>query len=62
MGVDITNGKAINPVLAGIYDNYCVKKSFLNIAPVLVQQLLLVDEIIRAGKQMGKNQEAPEEA
>lgn len=52
LGVDIDNGKALNPLLVGIYDNYIVKKSFLTIAPVLVQQLLLVDEIIRAGKQM----------
>ena len=44
-GIDISNGKAINPILHGIYDNYCVKKTFLNIGPVLVQQLLLVDEV-----------------
>ena len=37
-----------------IYDNYIVKKQFLNIAPVLAQQLLLVDEVMRAGKQMRK--------
>jgi T-complex protein 1 subunit zeta len=59
LGLDISTGKAINPILAGIFDNYCVKKSFLNIAPVLVQQLLLVDEVIRAGKQMNKNSEGP---
>jgi T-complex protein 1 subunit zeta len=33
-----------------IYDNYMVKRQFMNIAPVLVQQLLLVDEVMRAGK------------
>lgn len=44
-GIDISNGKAIDPILHGIYDNYCVKKTFLNIGPVLVQQLLLVDEV-----------------
>jgi hypothetical protein len=27
----------------------------LNIAPVLAEQLLLVDEIMRAGKKMGKS-------
>jgi len=57
MGIDINNGEALNPVLHGIYDNYCVKKAFLNIGPVLVQQLLLVDEVMRAGKQMNKGQE-----
>lgn len=60
MGLDLNNGKALNPVLAGIYDNLCVKRTFLNIGPVLVQQLLLVDEVIRAGKQMRKNQDGPE--
>ena len=57
MGLDVESGKPLNPILAGIFDNLCVKKSFLNIGPVLVQQLLLVDEVIRAGKQMNK---APE--
>ena len=55
MGVDINdNGKPINPVDHGIFDNYCVKKSLLNICPVLTQQFLMVDEIIRAGKHAGK--------
>ena len=55
MGVDINdNGKPINPVDHGIFDNYCVKKSMLNICPVLTQQFLMVDEIIRAGKHAGK--------
>jgi len=57
MGVDVSTGQPINPIMSGIIDNYCVKKSFLNIGPVLVQQLLLVDEIMRAGKQMKREQE-----
>lgn len=59
LGVDINTGEALDPILNGIYDNYCVKKSFLTIAPVLVQQLLLVDEIIRAGKQMNRDKDGP---
>jgi len=55
MGIDLSNGEPLNPILHGIFDNYCVKKSFLTIGPVLVQQLLLVDEVMRAGKQMKKN-------
>merc|ERR1712118_281086 len=53
----IINQKGIDPpsldMLAkeGIYDNYCVKKQMLNLTPVLAQQLLLVDEVIRAGRQ-----------
>ena len=54
-GIDINDsGKPINPLDHGILDNYCVKKSFLNISPVLAQQFLMVDEIIRAGKHAGK--------
>jgi chaperonin GroEL (HSP60 family) len=37
----------------GIWDNYCVKNQMLTLAIGLSQQLLLVDEIIKAGKQMG---------
>ena len=56
MGIDLKNeGKPVNPIDLGIFDNFCVKKSFLNIGPVLVQQLLMVDEILRAGRQMGGN-------
>lgn len=42
----------ISPIKEQIYDNYCCKKQWLNIAPTLAQQLILVDEIIRAGKGM----------
>ena len=54
MGIDIKTGDPINPINYGIFDNYCVKKSFLNIGPVLAQQLLMVDEVMRAGKEMKK--------
>jgi T-complex protein 1 subunit zeta len=30
-----------------------VKRQFLQLSPVLAQQLMLVDEVMRAGKQMG---------
>ncbi len=55
MGIDIKTGEPVNPIDIGILDNYCVKKSFLHIGPVLAQQLLLVDEVMRAGKQMQKD-------
>jgi len=50
VGVSVATGDPIDPVVEGIYDNYSVKKSILGLAPVLAQQLLLVDEVIRAGK------------
>jgi len=43
-----------------IYDNYIVKRQFLNIAPVLAEQLLLVDEVMRAGKNMRPAGPGPE--
>jgi T-complex protein 1 subunit zeta len=54
VGLDLTTGEAMSPAMEGIFDNYCVKKQMLNLTPVLAQQLLLVDEVIRAGRQMGK--------
>jgi T-complex protein 1 subunit zeta len=54
-GVDILTGEALPAATAHIWDNYIVKRQFLNIAPVLTQQLLLVDEVMRAGRSMKRN-------
>jgi len=54
VGLDLSAGECISPSMEGIFDNYCVKRQMLNLTPVLAQQLLLVDEVIRAGRQMGK--------
>merc|ERR1719229_886622 len=50
VGVSVASGDPIDPTIEGIWDNYLVKKQMLGLAPVLAQQLLLVDEVIRAGK------------
>lgn len=50
VGVSIETGDPIDPTIEGIWDNYIVKKQMLGLAPVLAEQLLLVDEVIRAGK------------
>jgi T-complex protein 1 subunit zeta len=56
VGIDVLKSDSyINPETQGIYDNYCVKKQFLNVAPLLAEQLLLVDEVMKAGKRMGGN-------
>eukprot|EP00743_Colponemidia_sp_Colp-15_P000136 GILK01000156.1.p1 GENE.GILK01000156.1~~GILK01000156.1.p1 ORF type:complete len:557 (-),score=88.46 GILK01000156.1:1575-3188(-) len=60
IGLDIETGEPLQPEVDGIYDNYRVKKQFLHLAPVLAQQLLLVDEIMRAGKQMGGSKDGPQ--
>ena len=53
VGLNLQSLGTISPIKEQIYDNYCAKKQWLNIAPTLAQQLLLVDEIMRAGKGMG---------
>lgn len=53
VGINVATGDPLDAKLEGIWDNYCVKKQLLGLASVLAQQLLLVDEVIRAGKQMG---------
>ena len=46
VGIDVLQSdKYISPEAQGVYDNYCVKKQFLNVAPLLAEQLLLVDEV-----------------
>lgn len=49
IGLDITSGEAAKPTDLGIYDNYVVKKQILNSCSVIASNLLLVDEIMRAG-------------
>jgi len=56
VGIDVMTGESISPAMEGIYDNYNVKRQMLNLTPILAQQLLLVDEVIRAGRQMGNKQ------
>jgi T-complex protein 1 subunit zeta len=53
VGVNITTGDPLDASIEGIWDNHRVKKQSLALTTVLAQQLLLVDEVIRAGKQMG---------
>merc|ERR1712194_35651 len=57
VGIDLSSGETLSPEMEGIWDNYRVKKQLFNLAPVLSQQLLLVDEIIRAGVQMNKKRD-----
>lgn len=53
VGVSIATGDPIDPTVEGIWDNFSVKRQIIGLGPVLAEQLLLVDEVIRAGKQMG---------
>ena len=49
-GLDLATGGPLDPTASGIYDNYIVKRQMLGLASVISTQLLLVDEILRAGR------------
>ncbi|KAF9407726.1 hypothetical protein HW555_012346 [Spodoptera exigua] len=49
IGLDLSTGEAIKPTDLGIIDNYVVKKQIINSCSVIASNLLLVDEIMRAG-------------
>ena len=54
IGFNCTTGEPMLPVVEGVYDNVRVKRQSLHLATVLANQLLLVDEVMRAGKSMGQ--------
>lgn len=54
VGVDLATGGAMDAALAGVWDNFRVKAQTLQSAPVVASQLLLVDEVLRAGANMRK--------
>ena len=45
---------AVGSQSIGVYDNYLTKRQMLQSAPIVACQLLLVDEVIRAGMNMRK--------
>lgn len=49
-GLNIKTGDVIDVYKAGIIDSYRVKTQVLNSASVIATQLLLVDEILKAGR------------
>ncbi|CAL8136702.1 unnamed protein product [Orchesella dallaii] len=49
VGLDLENGGLFNPASAGIYDVYSAKKQLIDASVVVVTNLLLTDEIMRAG-------------
>ena len=53
-GIDLVSGEPMDPTVTGVYDNFKVKQQILFSAPVIASQLLLVDEVIRAGHNMRK--------
>ncbi|OCT95087.1 T-complex protein 1 subunit zeta [Xenopus laevis] len=49
IGVDLNTGEPMISSEAGIWDNYSVKKQLLHSCTVIASNILLVDEIMRAG-------------
>merc|ERR1711977_171427 len=50
VGFDLKSGDVLEPEAAGIFDTYLAKRHMIGTAPVISNQLLLVDEILRAGR------------
>ena len=57
IGLDCNSGEPMIPMDEGVWDNVRVKRQCLYLSTVLANQLLLVDEVMKAGKQMGKKPE-----
>jgi len=53
LGVDLETGKLFLPEKNGVFDNYTVKKQFLTLGTMIAVKLLLVDEVLSAGRKMG---------
>mmetsp|Transcript_26065 Transcript_26065/g.65820 ORF Transcript_26065/g.65820 Transcript_26065/m.65820 type:complete len:538 (-) Transcript_26065:81-1694(-) len=53
-GIDLATGEACDAADLGVYDNYRVKRQIIMSAGLIASQLLLVDEIMRAGIAAGK--------
>jgi T-complex protein 1 subunit zeta len=49
IGLDLSTGEPMKPIDLGVYDNYIVKKQIINSCTVIASNLLLVDEVLRAG-------------
>lgn len=50
LGLDLSAGELMDPKLEGVWDNYRVLRHLLNACSVIASNLLLVDEIMRAGR------------
>jgi len=50
VGVDVSSGGAIDPAASNIWDVFRVKHQMVESAGVISSQILLVDEIMRAGR------------
>jgi len=49
VGIDLSTGEPMNPATNGVWDNYRVKRQLLNSCTIIAGNLLLVDEVMKAG-------------
>lgn len=50
----MTTGEHLDSAKEGVYDLVSVKRQMMSLTPILCQQLLLVDEVMRAGVSLNK--------
>lgn len=62
VGLDISSGEPNDPVAEGIWDQYRVTRQVLHSSSVVATQLLLVDEVLKAGKNQRGSAQANENA
>ncbi|KAI9318918.1 T-complex protein 1 zeta subunit [Dichotomocladium elegans] len=58
VGVDLKTGETMDPKLEGVWDNYRVHRHMLHSSSVIASNLLLVDEMMRAGRTSLKGPDA----
>eukprot|EP01126_Amoeba_proteus_P040777 TRINITY_DN436_c0_g1_i2.p1 TRINITY_DN436_c0_g1~~TRINITY_DN436_c0_g1_i2.p1 ORF type:complete len:469 (-),score=101.79 TRINITY_DN436_c0_g1_i2:175-1581(-) len=51
VGLDIQSGDPFDPISEGVYDNYIVKKHFIEASTLIASQLLQVDEVMKAASE-----------
>merc|ERR1719228_2065725 len=49
VGIDLNTGEPMNPATSGVWDNFRVKRQLLNSCTTIAGNLLLVDEVMKAG-------------
>jgi len=62
IGLDLVSGEPLDPVAEGIWDQYRVLRQILHSCSVVATQLLLVDEVMKAGKSQRGSAQANENA
>ncbi|KAJ1649844.1 T-complex protein 1 subunit zeta, partial [Dispira simplex] len=59
VGIDLKTGDVMDPQIEGVWDNYRVVRHQIHSCAVIASNLLLVDEMLRAGRVSLKNENDP---